>query len=317
MSRCIAALLVVLAACASAEPDPSGRTFDPELEKSLATSDQQKAAADSARKDFNSVLVQLDHAMESYVRAVSNSGVPRYDVERERLDRLLRQLVSGDPPGTNTQKLIALAGDGTDPWFQGIALAALGFADRSDVMPVILQGAQLGDPQLVDRAVLGLAILGDARTPPGVISKVALDENHHDEGRVGAAWALVVLQEKSNHVDQIIPVWLQILDGGPAEHPLLVANAVRGLGLTRDTKYADRVTKCLEHPSPRVRINAAIALARMNAQREYEKLLSLLGPGETSANVRLAARKALQTLAGGVDHGYQIELWRREFERGR
>jgi len=255
--------------------------------------------------------------MDSYVRSVSNSGVPRYDTERTRLDRLLRQLVSGEPPGTNTQKLIALASDGADPYFQGIALAALGFADRSDVMPVILQGAQLSDPQLVDRAVLGLAILGDPRTPPGVIAAVIRSKDHHEEGRIGAAWALVALQEKSLHVDQIIPVWLEILDAGPDQHPLIVANAVRGLGLTRDVQHADRVAKSLANPTPRVRINAAVALGRMNAQKQYEKLLELLGPAETVPNVRLAARKALQALAGGVDRGYEVELWRREFERGR
>jgi hypothetical protein len=66
-----------------------------------------------------------------------------------------------------------------------------------------------------------------------------------------------------------------------------------------------------------VRINAAIALGRMNAQNQYEKLLELLSPAETVPNVRLAARKALQALAGGTDHGYEVELWRREFDRSR
>jgi hypothetical protein len=305
--------LLFLAACASAEPESLRRESDPELVKS----EEQKRDADAARKDFQSVLLQLDQAIDSYVRSVSNSGVPRYDTERTRLDRLLRQLVSGEPPGTNTQKLIALASDGADPYFQGIALSALGFADRSDVMPVILQGAQLSDPQLVDRSVLGLAILGDPRTPPGVIAAVIRNKQHHEEGRIGAAWGLVALQEKSLHVDQIIPVWLEILDAGPDQHPLIVANAVRGLGLTRDVQYADRVVKCLANPTPRVRINAAVALGRMNAQNQYEKLLDLLGPAETVPNVRLAARKALQALAGGVDRGYEVELWRREFERGR
>ena len=66
---------------------------------------------------------------------------------------------------SNKARLMALAADGSDPINQGIALTALGFAEGSDVMPVILQGAQLPDPQLVDRAVLGLAILRDAPRP--------------------------------------------------------------------------------------------------------------------------------------------------------
>ena len=72
----------------------------------------------------------------------------------------------------------------------------------------------------------------------------------------------------------------------------------------------------LNHPTPKVRFNTAIALGRMNAQEHHAQLIEMLGPGESQPNVRLAARKALQALAGGVDRGYDTELWRREFERG-
>ena len=43
-----------------------------------------------------------------------------------------------------------------------------GFAGRNEVMQTILQGAQLANPELVDRAVFGLAILKAPQTPPGV-----------------------------------------------------------------------------------------------------------------------------------------------------
>jgi hypothetical protein len=61
---------------------------------------------------------------------------------------------------------------------------------------------------------------------------------------------------------------------------------------------------------------AALALGRMNAQGSWKKLLELLGPQETVQNVRLVARKALAALAGGVDHGYDIDAWRKTFDRG-
>lgn len=304
-------LLACLCACAGSPTPTKPGQFDPGFE----AEEQKKLDADAARQDFQNVLLQLDQAIDSYVRAVSNAGIARYDSEREQLDRLLRQMVSGKPPGSNTQKLVALASDGTDPYRQGVALAALGFSDRSDAMQVILQGAQLTDENLVDRAVLGLAILRDPRTPPGVVAKVVEDEKHNEGGRIGAAWALVHLQENSLRADEILPVWVRILEGSRDQIPLLLANALRGLGFSRDAKHAKLVAGYTTHPTPRVRMNAAVALGRMNAQDQFEALLVLLGPAETVPNVRLAARKALQQLAGNVDRGYDIALWRREFER--
>lgn len=304
-------LLVCLCACAGSPKPTEPGQFDPGFE----AEEKKKLDADAARQDFQNVLLQLDQALDSYVRAVSNAGVARYDTEREQLDRLLRQLVSGKPPGSNAQKLIALASDGTDPYRQGIALAALGFCDRSDTMQVILQGAQLGDQNLVDRAVLGLAILRDPRTPPGVIAKVVEDTAHNEAGRIGAAWALVHLQENSLRADEIVPVWVRLLEGNRDQHPLLLANALRGIGFSRDGTHAKLVASFTTHPTPRVRMNAAVALGRMNAQEHFEALLAMLSPGETVPNVRLAARKSLQQLAGNVDRGYDVALWRREFER--
>ena len=45
-------------------------------------------------------------------------------------------------------------------------------------MPTILQGAQLSDPYVVDRAVLGLAILRAPTTPPGILEAVVLRPAH-------------------------------------------------------------------------------------------------------------------------------------------
>lgn len=305
-------LLALFAGCASSDPKQPSGTFDPELE----AQERKKLDSEATRNEFHAVLLQIDQALDGYVRAVNNSGVARYDTEREQLDRLLRQLVSGRPPGTNATRLVALASDGSDPYRQGIALAALGFCDRSDAMPTILQGAQLQDEQLVDRAVLGLAILHDPRTPPGIVARVVENEKHNERGRIGAAWALIRLQENSLRVDEIVPVWLRLLQGDKDQHPLLLANALRGVGLTRTPEHAALVAKYTSHPTPRVRMNAAIALGRMNAQAQHESLIAMLGPAETVPNVRLAARKALQQLAGNVDRGYDVELWRREFQRG-
>src|SRR5262249_36908091 len=206
---------------------------------------RQSSAAAQARLDMPHVLITLDQALESYARLLDSHGVPRADIELQRIERLLRELVNGVPSlkngkqdprdleGNKDAALKALAADSSDKVHQGIALAALGFADRSDVMPVILAGAQLADPQLVDRAIFGLAVKHDPQTPVGVIVRVLDDKEHPEDGRLQAAWALFVLQDNGAPADEIVPIWRRILTAKKGEyHPLIVATAVRGPGIT-------------------------------------------------------------------------------------
>ena len=305
--------LAWLGACAGTGNSEIRRIYDPELE----SVENAKLAASRLQNDFTLALMQIDQSMESYVHALNHRGIASQDSKVKQLDRLMREKVSGRPEGSNVKRLIALASDSTDKIRQGIALAALGFASNSEVMPVILQGAQLEDPFLVDRAVLGLAILKDPRTPPGVVAAIVENKNYHDEGRIQAAWALYVLQGHCLRTDEIPPIWARILTDSDDVHPGIIGTAVRGLGASRDASYAPLVMRFLSHPTPRVRFNATIALGRMNAQQAYEALIGRLDPAETVQNVRLGARKALQALSGGIDRGYDAKQWRREFERKR
>jgi hypothetical protein len=323
MSRSLAVFaLLGLAAC-STSPSVSGPVPAPER----AEEERQNTAAAHERTDMPHVLLTLDQAMESYARLLDSHGVPRADIELQRIERLLRELVNGVPSlrngkqdgdlvGNKVDALMALAADSSDKTHQGIALAALGFAERSDVMPVILQGAQLSDPQLVDRAIFGLAAKHDPRTPIGVIVRVIDDKDHPEDGRLQAAWALFVLQDNGAPADEIVPVWRRILTAKKGEyHPLIIATAVRGLGITRKPDDADLVASFVQDPTPRVRMTAAVALGRMNAQAHWKVLLDLIGPGENVPSVRLAGRKALQALAGGADRQYDQAAWRMEFDR--
>jgi hypothetical protein len=322
MSRSSAVFaLLALAACSTSPP------LGPVPAPERAEEARQSSAADQARLDIPHVLITLDQALESYAHLLDSHGVPRADIELQRIERLLRELVNGVPSlkngkqegdlvGNKVDALKALAADSSDKIDQGIALAALGFADRSDVMPVILAGAQLSDPQLVDRAIFGLAAKHDPQTPVGVIVRVLDDKDHPEDGRLQAAWALFVLQDNGAPADEIVPVWRKILTAKKGEyHPLIVATAVRGLGITRKPDDADLVAGFLQDPTPRVRMTAAVALGRMNAQSHWKDLLDLIGPGENVPSVRLAGRKALQALAGGADRQYDQAAWRMEFDR--
>lgn len=327
MTRAVPLLSIVLAAACTGGPDRS-----PEAVPDLEAHDREMQREDAKRRDFNAVLVRLDQAMDSYVQALSNRGEARADAHAGRLERLISETVLDNgqggldgtpravdqPPGENFRRLVALAKDGSIPNQQAIALAALGFSGRSDVMPTIVQGAMLSDPFLVDRAVLGLAVLRAPETPPGVLAAIVERDSHPEDGRVQAAWALYRIQEVLVDPSPIVALWRRFLTAERDRMPVgVLVTAVRGLGLTHDAAHADLVAEYTKHPTPRLRMAAAIALGRMNAQSHWRDLLALLGPQETVQNVRLSARTALGDLAGNQDYGYDVTAWRKVFDRGR
>jgi HEAT repeat protein len=324
MIRPLSLLTIVFAACASSVED---------IQREPAPSEEQREqalrAAEEKRREFQGVLVRLDQAIDSYVRVLSSQGEARADQQAARLEKSIRDMVldvgvvelGKDAPtvkqGENFARLQAAAIDGSNPHHQGIALAALGFSEQHDLMPVILQGAQLSDPFVVDHAVLGLAILRSPKTPPGVLTAIMRRDTHPEDGRVQAAWALYRIQSASENPQEILGIWRELLTSERASLPAgVVVSAVRGLGLAREPADADLVASFLSHPTPRVRMAAAVALARMNAQDHAKALIELLGPKENVQNVRLHARKALADLAGGKDYGYDVAAWRKVFDRG-
>ena len=166
MIRLLALLPLLFAGCASS-PDHKGEPVPEEKDRHRAL---QKA--EERRRDINAVLLRLDQSIDSYVQALSNQGEIRADQAAERLERTIREMVldqgpeltkvSGGgvtsvdalPPGENFRRLQALAVDGSEPRQQAIALAAIGFSEKLEMMPIILQGAQLSDPLVVDHAVM-------------------------------------------------------------------------------------------------------------------------------------------------------------------
>lgn len=323
MNRRGLALSLLLGACSS--PPPVRTEADPALEaREVELREQNKK-----RTRFELVLLQLDKTIDKWAEAMSRRGEPRADRHIEQLEKSIHDLVVDEqprrvrpgeaqpPPGENYRRLLATAADASVPANQGIALAALGFAKTPEVMPVLLAGVQMQDPYIVDKAVLGLAVLQAPRTPPRVLLPIIANPQHPLDGRVGAAWALYRLQQTSEFGAEIAQVWVELLtehrDGLPAG---CVVQALRGLGLARDKANADLCASFADHPLPLVRMTVATSLARMNAQAHWEVLVRMLEPGETNQNVRLFAKQALTELAGGVDRGYDAARWREHFQRG-
>ncbi|MFT7536862.1 MAG: HEAT repeat protein [Hyphomicrobiaceae bacterium] len=327
MNRSLALTAVLLptifAACST------GNSLRQEQAPDLVERQEDIKAKDARQKDFQVILIRLDQAIDEYVTALANQGDTRADDQAEKLFNHLRRIVLDEGPrGRNPKsngtrgkgyifaQLRALALDGTYPDRQAIALSALGFSGRTDVMNDILQGARLDDPYVVDHAVLGLAILRSRDTPPNVLAAIAENPKHPEDGRVQAAWALYRVQTSCSDQSEIAKIWARHLGAMRKELPPgIIVTAIRGLGLTTKPEYADLVVPMLKDPTPRIRMSAALALGRMNAQDHWQELLSLLKPQESVQNVRLSARKALARLAGNQDYGYDVSAWQKVFER--
>jgi len=307
----------------------TGPTLRTEPDPELARREQERVEKDTSRRRFEQVLIKLDQAMESYALALASQGDPRADKQADQLAKYLQGLVldneampaGADPNnyevGANLRLLRGLAADSSEPRQQGIALAALGFSGRHEVANLIEQATMSDNPDVVDKAVFGLAILRAPGTLPGPLAAVVENPEHPEDGRVQAAWALYRIQTVSTNPAEIVKYWQRFLGSEKALMPPgVLVTAVRGLGLTGDDAYAALVAPLLRHPVPRLRMAAALALGRMNAQEHWRDLLALMEPAESVQNVRLHARKALAALAGNKDYGYDLAAWRKVFDRG-
>lgn len=321
----LAAPLAVLAACAGGPPPQKSDIRTPE--EQAFEERVEKANEDMLwRQQVPRLMLDLQTGLSRYFDLVYASGPPRNDDNREKLERFLRETVErgrpkDDPFPTNFDLLLHLATDDDKPRNRAISVAALGFCDRErhpDVYSTLGDAVQSDDADVSHHAVLGLAVLGDKRTPPSWFARVIRDPSRRAEDRSTAAWALFQLQLQTvdNKLAPITSVWVEILEGEIDEEPdEVVITAIRGLGQTRDAAYRQEVERYAVHPTAMVRMAVAIALGRMRSDASAPVLLNMLETSETNGNVRLAARKALQELAPGIDREYDVEEWRKVFDR--
>lgn len=261
---------------------------------------------------FDRALILMDQTMDEYVRALVGAGNERMEQRAESLRRYLYSVA--------TRHFDALILAASDPEYgrnRGVALAALGFSQRRDVLDVLVSATEDRSEQVRTNALFALGELADPRTPHKKIALLMEDDQQPISTRIAASRTLLRLQGNSFEASEIIGAWVRVLSGSMQElDPAIVVHAIRGTGLSRDATLLEVVAPYAAHPDALVRAATALAVGRLNNTAGYTTLLSLIGPAETNANVRLCARKALQALAGGADRGYDVELWKRLFERG-
>ncbi len=330
----VALTSMLLAGCSSAPKT----AYDQAIEARFAERDRHSNELRDRLTAFDRVLLDLDRGLAEYFGATLNSGFARADRLALGLEEFIRDRVDAnfdhlialadgasrskiDPVTAGISKQMAVAMDAATAGLirnQQIAMAALGFSGRSSSLDSLLNGAAHPNPKISGNAVLGLAILGDSRTPPEVIARVMENDSFPDAVRTSAAWSLFRLQTARAKHAAINKIWKRVLSGPIDENKLdgMLASALRGTGLSGDKIMSPEVVRYLGHPTPMVRMCAAISLGRLKDPSHVDALLTLIEPSEQNPNVRLAARKSLQALAGGHDRGYDIEAWRELFQRG-
>lgn len=296
---------------------------DPAFEKEFQAQWDRRRAKWRKPEEIGKVLLDANLLLNDYFQSRKAPGNTRVETHIVSVRKALQEIVA-----VNFRRLLIAAEDPTYGQNRAVALAALGFAEEKDqrdqaLLP-LLNGTGATNQAMVSNACLGLGELKDNRTPPGVLVDLLLDHKRDKTTRMDACWALTQLQGVYAHAqrEQLLGVWLQILHKSekPAKpedrmDPEILSPVVRAVGLYRNPDHAQLMESYLAHQTPGIRMNAAIALGRMGNQDSREALFKLIQPSEKNPNVRLAARKALQALAGNVDGGYDVEVWKSLFAR--
>ena len=301
--------LVLCASCGSAPPPEP----DPAIEKRFEEQERDAATQLARRKAFERVLNDTDRVLEQYAAAMLTSGAPKSDKLAETTETYLRRVVA-----ENFARFMRAANDEGIPRNRAIALAALGMSSRREALDPLLNGVADPNPEVVANAVFGLGLLQDPRTPPSYLARIIENDENPKVLRAGAAWSLYRVQVVCSDTTKFEVIWARVLSVPLEEiEPSVAVSALRGIGQVDEggERYVDTVVRYVSHPTPKVRQTAAVAIGRLGVTESYTSLIALIGPAESIANVRLAARKALQALAGGVDRGYEIEEWHRVFEQ--
>jgi hypothetical protein len=299
-----------LALGCSSTPTEKG-VRDPAIEESY----RQKAAERNAAargQTFEEALITIDQSLDEYTKARVGAGNERLEQQADALARFLN--------GAANKHFDALMKAASDPEYgrnRAVALAALGFSQRREPLDLLVSALADKESLVRSNAAFALGELTDPRTPAAALGRLIEDDAQPDLVRISASRALLRLQLNAFDTKEIAPIWSRVLSGPVQDtEPAVLVHAIRGLGMTRDRSHVALVEPAIHHPDALVRSAAAIALGRFGDPAAHKTLLLLLGPNESNPNVRLCARKALQALAGGADRVYDVEQWRKLFERG-
>lgn len=185
-----------------------------------------------------------------------------------------------------------------------IAAASIGFAKEREALIPLLNALADPSPDVREKALLGLGVLGDANTPlDPLVSQ--LKSGDSDVVQSNAAFALYRLAQEGARIDTALPVLRQSL---LHPNPAVRVQAAAALGEARDSASTAALVALLQDSRALVAAAAANALGRIGNPTAIGALIEALSGKE--AALRIEARSALTRIAGGSDLGSEPGPWR-------
>jgi len=255
------------------EPDPLGY-FLAEFDESLHQWSELKLVAGNLREQ--STLQALEQSM--------------HDRARKRRDELLATLETGAPLNRR------------------IAAAALGFTRDPTVLGPLLATLDEPDPELVQKALLGIGILAQPETPPEALRSPLLDAP--DEWtRNNAAFALLAVASAGASSPELARTCRSgLIDPSPGVR----AQCASALGVLADAEAVPALSGLLQDEANLVALAASVSLARIGQEHPEQKgsvaraLAGALEPARAERRTQLLG--ALRWLAR-TDFGENARPW--------
>lgn len=282
-----------LAACSSTRSDadaPKAEPYDPSWEQSGAPEPIGKllAGVDMTLRAWTKLV--LSAQTEEERRQARGLELDLMRRVRPRLAELIAELETG-PPANRIP-----------------AAAALGFTHAPEAQSPLLAALADTNRDVVNNALIGLAVLQRADTP--LVTLEALLVDHTDSFvRSNAAWALRSLIEAgADGTTSIAPARLALSD----PEPFVRAQAALLLGTQHDTESVATIGELARESTPFVVLAATEALARIGTAEPHAKgaaARELVRAFEKADDkLRGAVQRALIRLAG-ENRGAKLEDW--------
>ncbi|HEX6882901.1 MAG TPA: HEAT repeat domain-containing protein [Planctomycetota bacterium] len=255
------------------EPDPLGY-FLTRFDASLQQWSELKLVAGNLREQ--STLQALEQSMR--------------DRAQERRDELVATLETGAPLNRR------------------IAAAALGFTKDQTVLGPLLAALDEPDPELVQKALLGIGVLALPETPPEALRRPLLDAPN-EWTRNNAAFALLAVVSAGASSPELARICRSgLIDPAPGVR----AQCASALGVLADAEAVPALSGLLQDEANLVALAASVSLARIGQEHPEQKgtaaraLAAALEPARAERRAQILG--ALRWLAR-TDYGENARPW--------
>ncbi len=285
------ALLLPLAGCVSSSDDPT------------IISEETKSSSVTAEMEIGRTLQILDRQVDKVVSLRSQPGQQAF-AERKITESALRAAV-----GQNTDALLAVVADRTEPGRRRIAAKALAYADDPRVVPALAMALSAEpDSRVLVNALYALATIRSADTPTRPVVELASHVSADVRNHALMVLSHVILARRRAGKSPLDTSDRQLF--GPAlelslfdpQDPFVRGHAAACAGALGDPRLVDTLLNLLRDSHPFVRTRTAIALSRIGDLKAMPALASIIDdtPRGSTRSAVVTALEALVERSGNT-----------------